>query len=329
MKKFLLAPLVCLRSLVWRLPRSAADMAVKTAAPPIVAPITVGAASMSVPTAAGVRATSAGILRTSFSLSPPPSVKVVTMRTAEWLAVRSDTVGRPAIGCSAWKRRATGPILRDLMLVVSFPPWTNNSKIEAFGLFTGQVGYAWNNVLWYVKGGAAVTDDKYRGTVHRQHHASACSIFMRVKRAGVVSSERASNSDSHRTGQLRSSTIIFSWVIANHASYREASWVPLSTGLAAVFRTNSIGQDVDIVTARINYRFGRPARPVVLISFLSPVNFEAPATSGAFFGTPRVRGTFPSQGRCEGAVMRPASATAPAPRAGIRSAGQREGGRYQ
>ena len=45
------------------------------------------------------------------------------------------------------------------------PAWTNNSKIEAFGLFTGQVGYAWNNVLWYVKGGAAVTDDKYRGTV--------------------------------------------------------------------------------------------------------------------------------------------------------------------
>ena len=31
------------------------------------------------------------------------------------------------------------------------------------GLFTGQVGYAWNNVLWYVKGGAALTDDKYNG----------------------------------------------------------------------------------------------------------------------------------------------------------------------
>jgi outer membrane immunogenic protein len=45
------------------------------------------------------------------------------------------------------------------------PAWTNHSKIDAFGLFTGQVGYAWNNVLWYVKGGAAVTDDKYRGTV--------------------------------------------------------------------------------------------------------------------------------------------------------------------
>ena len=26
---------------------------------------------------------------------------------------------------------------------------TNQSKIEAIGLVTGQVGYAWNNVLWY------------------------------------------------------------------------------------------------------------------------------------------------------------------------------------
>jgi len=45
------------------------------------------------------------------------------------------------------------------------PRWTNNSKSEAFGLFIGQVGYAWNNVLWYVKGVAAVTDDKYLCTV--------------------------------------------------------------------------------------------------------------------------------------------------------------------
>ena len=35
------------------------------------------------------------------------------------------------------------------------------SRINAFGLFTGQVGYAVNNVLGYVKGGAAVTNDKF------------------------------------------------------------------------------------------------------------------------------------------------------------------------
>src|ERR1700709_2311200 len=34
-------------------------------------------------------------------------------------------------------------------------PFLNNrSKIDAFGLFTAQVGYSWNNVLVYVKGGA-------------------------------------------------------------------------------------------------------------------------------------------------------------------------------
>ena len=40
-------------------------------------------------------------------------------------------------------------------------PATNRTKIDAIGLFTGQVGYAWNNALLYVKGGAAVTDNKY------------------------------------------------------------------------------------------------------------------------------------------------------------------------
>src|SRR5690348_12300564 len=40
---------------------------------------------------------------------------------------------------------------------------TNQSKVNAIGQFTGQIGYAWNTVLWYLKGGAAVTDDKYNG----------------------------------------------------------------------------------------------------------------------------------------------------------------------
>src|SRR3984893_1814751 len=40
-------------------------------------------------------------------------------------------------------------------------PYTNQTKIDAIGLFTGQVGYAWNNTLLYLKGGAAVTDNKY------------------------------------------------------------------------------------------------------------------------------------------------------------------------
>ena len=44
---------------------------------------------------------------------------------------------------------------------IFLPGVFDESKIEAFGLFTGQIGYAWNNVLFYVKGGGAVTDEKY------------------------------------------------------------------------------------------------------------------------------------------------------------------------
>jgi outer membrane immunogenic protein len=40
----------------------------------------------------------------------------------------------------------------------------NHTNVDAFGLFTGQVGYAVNNVLLYVKGGAAVTANSYRVT---------------------------------------------------------------------------------------------------------------------------------------------------------------------
>jgi outer membrane immunogenic protein len=38
---------------------------------------------------------------------------------------------------------------------------TDRSRIDGFGLFTGQVGYAWNNALLYVKGGAAVVGDRF------------------------------------------------------------------------------------------------------------------------------------------------------------------------
>jgi hypothetical protein len=40
-----------------------------------------------------------------------------------------------------------------------FPGFVNNAKIDPFGLITGQVGYAWNNALFYVKGGTSVTSD--------------------------------------------------------------------------------------------------------------------------------------------------------------------------
>src|SRR5262249_41983004 len=42
-------------------------------------------------------------------------------------------------------------------LSVIDPAFTLHTKTDAIGLFTGQLGYAWNAALFYVKGGAAVT----------------------------------------------------------------------------------------------------------------------------------------------------------------------------
>ena len=139
------------------------------------------------------------------------------------------------------------------------PRWTNNSKIEAFGLFTGQVGYAWNNVLWYVKGGAAVTDDAYRGTVSPTFPLAG-TVFDDVRETrwgGVVGTgveigfapnwSVAAEYDHLFMGN-RDLTFVSRGVLAN---------IPAR----AVFRTDTIRQDVDLVTVRVNYRFGGPVIP--------------------------------------------------------------------
>src|SRR6266478_5793793 len=69
-----------------------------------------GAASTSAPTAAGDRATSAGILLTMVSDQFRPLGKVVMMQLAVSPADKSVTAGRPALGCGVLKAKATGPI---------------------------------------------------------------------------------------------------------------------------------------------------------------------------------------------------------------------------
>ncbi|MGY4509439.1 hypothetical protein ACVIN2_002893 [Bradyrhizobium sp. USDA 3650] len=38
----------------------------------------------------------------------------------------------------------------------------NHTKVDAFGLVTGQIGYAFDKVLLYAKGGGAVTSNTYQ-----------------------------------------------------------------------------------------------------------------------------------------------------------------------
>ena len=132
------------------------------------------------------------------------------------------------------------------------PAWTNNSKIQAFGLFTGQVGYAWNNVLWYVKGGAAVTDDKYRGTV-----TATGALFdsaSETRWGGVVGTGLEFGFAPNWSVGVEYDHLF----MGNHSITFTSAGVLAGIPAGAPFRTDSIRQDVDMVTARINYRFGGP-----------------------------------------------------------------------
>ena len=50
------------------------------------------------------------------------------------------------------------------------PTFSTRTKTDGIGLFTGQIGYAWNAALLYVKGGAAVTSNRFSILDHAYRH---------------------------------------------------------------------------------------------------------------------------------------------------------------
>ena len=127
----------------------------------------------------------------------------------------------------------------------------NNSKVDAFGLFTGQVGYAANNALFYLKGGAAVTSDRFRS------FATGTNTVV------------ASANDDTRWGGVVGVGLEYgfapNWSAAieyDHLFMQDKSYTFLNNGVAGpagtLFGTDRIRQDVDLVTVRVNYRWGGP-----------------------------------------------------------------------
>ncbi|MCK1386495.1 outer membrane beta-barrel protein [Bradyrhizobium sp. 21] len=129
----------------------------------------------------------------------------------------------------------------------------NRTRVDAFGLFTGQIGYAWNNALLYAKGGAALTRDRYAG----------------IGTGGLAGAE-FDRADETRWGGTIGVGVEYgfapNWSIGleyDHLFMGQHNVNLLATGLAApaagaFSRTERIGQDVDLITARVNYRFGGP-----------------------------------------------------------------------
>lgn len=124
------------------------------------------------------------------------------------------------------------------------PAFTNRSNVNAFGLFTAQVGYATNNVLFYLKGGAAVTNN----------HFDVFSVPSNL----IV----ANTPDQTRWGTTLGAGLEYgfapNWSLGieyDHLFMPDQTSIFIPT-VPALPAETSITQGVDVVMARLNYRFG-------------------------------------------------------------------------
>jgi outer membrane immunogenic protein len=122
---------------------------------------------------------------------------------------------------------------------------SNRTRVDALGLFTGQVGYAFSNVLWYVKGGGAVTHDKYNGL---------------VTASGVVLDQAQETRWGGTVGTGVEVSFAPNWSVALEYDHlflgsRNNTFV---NSVGTLTRVDNIRQDVDMGTVRVNYRWGGP-----------------------------------------------------------------------
>ena len=125
-----------------------------------------------------------------------------------------------------------------------FLPISTRTKTDGIGLFTGQIGWAWNTALFYVKGGAAVTSNRF-------------SIL-----STLTGNELASASSTRWGGAVGvgwewgfapnwSAGIEYDHLFMGDANNSFSVPNPIVAGAL-----NRISQDVDMLTVRVNYRFG-------------------------------------------------------------------------
>ena len=128
---------------------------------------------------------------------------------------------------------------------LAFPTDTNRSRIDAFGLFTGQIGYSWNNALLYLKGGAAVTSDRYR--IFDVPTGALTDTASETRFGGVVG-----------VGLEYGFSPNWSLGFEYDHMFMGSSDVNFTAVGGGFDGTDHIRQDVDIFTARLNYKFGGP-----------------------------------------------------------------------
>lgn len=122
---------------------------------------------------------------------------------------------------------------------------SSRSKMDAFGLFTASVGYAWNNALLYVKGGAAITDRNYQFT-------APGGVLIAESGYGTRLGGTVGAGVEYGFTPNWSAAIEYDHIFENR--HGVTFTVPGGVGVTGF----SSGGDTDLVTARLNYRWGGP-----------------------------------------------------------------------
>jgi outer membrane immunogenic protein len=131
------------------------------------------------------------------------------------------------------------------------PNFSTHASTDGIGLFTGQIGYAWNASLFYFKGGAAVTDNRF----------SILNTF-----TGAVPFSASATRWGGTVGVGWEYGFAPNWSAGIEYDHlfmgNSNNSFSVVNPIRAAFINNRINQDVDMLTLRINYRFGGYGAPV-------------------------------------------------------------------
>jgi outer membrane immunogenic protein len=126
------------------------------------------------------------------------------------------------------------------------PAISTTGKTDGIGLFTGQLGWAWNQSLFYVKGGAAVTHNRF-------------DVFNNITGVGIDSAGHTRWGGSLGVGWEYGFSPNWSFGVEyDHLwmGHDNRTFAGVVTPGGFTLVGDRVSQDVDMVTLRLNYRFG-------------------------------------------------------------------------
>jgi outer membrane immunogenic protein len=126
----------------------------------------------------------------------------------------------------------------------SNPGGTDSTKVTSVFLFTGQIGYAWNAALLYLKGGGAMVNNNF---LIQDVFGNSLGLATSHKLGATVGV-------GFEYGFTPNWSAGIEWDYLMMGNVNNSFSLPAPLAAAS----NSISQNINMVTLRVNYKFGGP-----------------------------------------------------------------------